>query len=146
MNTYSFLDVNASIVGPGGAFALGADAGASSEGITVTMNAEKDTMEIGADGTPQHSLNADKSGTIMVSLLKTSPTNQLLRIMYDLQSASSSLWGGNVITVTNTAGDISTARQVAFKKLPDLKYAVQGGMNAWSFNCGYIDGFLGSYS
>lgn len=145
MATYSFLDVQCSIVGPGGAFQLGAGAATSEEGITVDMNVDKDTMTIGADGEGMHSLVADKSGTITVSLLKTSPVNQQLRIMYDLQTSSSSLHGNNVITVANSAGDISTARQVAFKKLPTLKYAKDGGYNVWAFNAIKIDGFLGSY-
>ena len=36
-----------------------------------------------------HSLHADKSGTITVNLLKTSPTNAKLSVMYNAQSLSS---------------------------------------------------------
>jgi hypothetical protein len=140
------LDVTASIVGPGGAISLGNGAGASEEGITVVMNEDKDTMTIGADGTPMHSLHAGKAGTISVSLLKTSSANALLSAMYDLQTVSSSLHGQNVITVMNAQGDISTGRVAAFKKRPDLKYAKDGGMNVWAFNVGLIDGFLGTYT
>ncbi len=140
------MDVTASIVGPGGAISLGNGAGASEEGITVVMNEDKDTMTIGADGTPMHSLHAGKAGTISVSLLKTSSANALLSAMYDLQTVSSSLHGQNVITVMNAQGDISTGRVAAFKKRPDLKYAKDGGMNVWAFNVGLIDGFLGTYT
>ncbi len=145
MPTYSFLDVSASIVGPGGAITLGNTGGVSEEGITVSMNEDKGTMTIGADGTGMHSLHAGKAGTISVSLLKTSAANALLSAMYDLQTASSSLYGQNTITVTNTQGDISTGRQAAFKKRPNLKYAKDGGMNVWDFNVIAIDGFLGTY-
>ncbi len=110
------------------------------------MNEDKDTMTIGADGTPMHSLHAGKAGTISVSLLKTSSANALLSAMYDLQTVSSSLHGQNVITVMNAQGDISTGRVAAFKKRPDLKYAKDGGMNVWAFNVGLIDGFLGTYT
>ena len=49
-NTYSFLDVNAGIVGPGGAFSLGNGAGVSDEGITVAASEDIGAMTIGADG------------------------------------------------------------------------------------------------
>ncbi len=44
--------------------------------ITVTQWAAQNTMTIGADGEVMHSLHADKSGTVTVNLLKTSPTNK----------------------------------------------------------------------
>jgi hypothetical protein len=77
-------------------------------------------MTIGADGEGMHSLHAGKSGTITVTLLKTSPVNKKLSLMYNAQSQSSSTWGNNVIVVRNKAsGDIATARGVAFQKQPD---------------------------
>jgi hypothetical protein len=146
MATYSFLDVQASIVGPGGAFSIGTSSGVAEEGITVRMLEDKNTMTIGADGTGMHSLHAGKSGAVEIQVLKTSPVNQQLRIMYDLQTASSSTHGKNTITVTNTeSGDISTLRMCAFKKLPDLKYAKDGGMNTWTFDAIAVDGFMGLY-
>ncbi len=103
-------------------------------------------MTIAADGTGQHSLHAGKGATIEVEVLKTSPVNQLLRVMYDLQTSSSALHGKNTMTLVQTAsGDISTARQVAFKKLPDLKYAKDAGMQTWPFDVIALDGVLGTY-
>ncbi len=43
------------------------------------MGGPKNTMTIGADGEVMHSLHADKSGTVTVNLLKTSPTNKNCR-------------------------------------------------------------------
>lgn len=144
MATYSFLDVSASIVGPGGAIALGSGSGAAEEGISVEYTTEADTLTIGADGTPMHGLNADKSGTITVRLLKTSPTNQQLMAMFNVQRASSSLFGNNVITIIAThGGDVTTAQSVAFKQKAGLTYAKDAGMNEWAFSCGKIDSALG---
>ncbi len=146
MATYSFLDVQASITGPGGVFSLGYGAGTAEEGIDIVANAERDVMTIGADGTAMHNLIVDKSGTVTVRLLKTSPQNAKLQALYDAQTLSSALWGQNVITVTNSAnGDITSCRSVAFKKKPDLHYAKEGGINEWEFNAGYIDSVLGTY-
>lgn len=144
-STYSFLDVQAAIVGPGAAFSLGAGSGNAEEGITVTPSEEIDNMTIGADGSVMHSLRADKSGKLKVSLLKTSPINALLSAALAFQRTSGANHGQNTITIVNTAtGDTITCQQVAFAKVPDIKYAKDGGMNDWEFNAGIIDMGLGS--
>lgn len=146
MPTYSFMDVNGTIAGPGGSFALGYGSANAKEGIEIVMNADKNTMTVGADGEGMHSLKGDKSGTITLRYLKTSPRNAQLMALYDAQSLSSALWGQNLITVTQSAvGDIHTARECAFKKKPDMKYAEEGDILAWSFDAIKIDGLLGTY-
>ncbi|EMX2755082.1 DUF3277 family protein [Citrobacter freundii] len=146
MATYSFLDVTASLTGPTGVIDLGQGSANSQEGITQTMGGNKNTMTIGADGEVMHSLHADKSGTITVTLLKTSPVNKKLSLAYNAQSQSSATWGNNVIVIRNTAsGDISTARSCAFQKQPDFNNAKEGGTVAWVFDCGKIDQLLGEF-
>lgn len=146
MATYSFLDVTASLTGPTGVIDLGQGSANSEEGITQTMGGNKNTMTIGVDGEVMHSLHADKSGTITVTLLKTSPVNKKLSLAYNAQSQSSATWGNNVIVIRNTAsGDISTARSCAFQKQPDFNNAKEGGTVAWVFDCGKIDQLLGEF-
>ena len=146
MATYSFLDVTASLTGPTGVIDLGQGSANSEEGITQTMGGNKNTMTIGADGEVMHSLHADKSGTITVTLLKTSPVNKKLSLAYNAQSQSSATWGNNVIVIRNTAsGDISTARSCAFQKQPDFNNAKEGGTVAWVFDCGKIDQLPGEF-
>jgi hypothetical protein len=119
MSTYSFLDVSASLAGPTGLVELGYGSANAEEGITVTMTEAKNTMTIGADGEVMHSLHAGKSGTITVTLLKTSPVNKKLSLMYNAQSLSSATWGNNVIVIRNkVSGDTTTARSCAFQKQP----------------------------
>ncbi|EAM9431781.1 DUF3277 domain-containing protein, partial [Salmonella enterica] len=141
-----FMDVTASLSGPTGVIDLGQGSANSEEGITQTMGGNKNTMTIGADGEVMHSLHADKSGTITVTLLKTSPVNKKLSLAYNAQSQSSATWGNNVIVIRNTAsGDISTARSCAFQKQPDFNNAKEGGTVAWVFDCGKIDQLLGEF-
>ena len=143
MNTYSFLDVHATIVGPGGAFALGAGAGVAEEGISIESTGEIDTMLIGADGEGQHTLHADKSGRISIRLLKTSPTNALLSAMLAFQRTGGSTHGQNTIVVTDTnRGDVITARQCAFSKVPPLSYGKEAGIVEWEFTAVKIDPVL----
>ncbi|MDU1573271.1 MAG: DUF3277 family protein [Pantoea sp.] len=146
MSTYSFIDVSASLTGPTGVIDLGYGSANSDEGITVTMTEAKNTMTTGADGEVMHSLHAGKSGTITVNLLKTSPQNKKLSLMYNAQSLSSSLWGNNVIVMRNKAsGDIVTARAVAFQRQPDWNNPKVAGTVAWVFDCGKIDEMLGEF-
>lgn len=147
MSTYSFLDVQASITGPGGSFQIGSGAGAAEEGITVADTEDRNTMTIGADGEGMHSLHAGKSGSVTVRLLKTSPVNAQLEALFNSQSQSSAAWGQNVITINDIArGDVITCRQVAFTKRPDLVYAKAGNANEWTFSAIKIDRVLGSGS
>ncbi|HIE5943673.1 hypothetical protein WK90_01535 [Burkholderia cepacia] len=146
MTTYSFQDVAATIVGPGGAFSLGYGEATAEEGITIVRAGDKNTMTIGSDGEGMHSLHADKSGQVTLRYLKTAPINAKLMALYDAQSLDSRLWGKNLIEVRQTAaGDVMTARSCAFKKAPDLKYAKDGDVVEWVFDSIKIDNILGTY-
>jgi hypothetical protein len=135
MSTYSFLNISCLIVGPGLVANLAAGAAAAEEGITIEAASDKNEMTIGADGKGQHSLIADDSCHLTMRLLKTSPINALLMIAYDLQTASSSLHGQNVVTILDTArGDATIVQAVAFKKKPTITYAKIGGMMEWTFD------------
>lgn len=146
MPTYSFMDVTATLTGPTGSIDLGYGSANSEEGITVAMAGPKNTMTIGADGEPMHSLHADKSGTVTVNLLKVSPVNKKLSLAYNAQSQSSATWGNNVIVIRNkVSGDIITARSVAFQKQPDNANAKDGNTMPWVFDAGKIDQLLGEF-
>jgi len=135
MGVYSFLDVQASITGPGGSFSIGSDAGAAEEGITTAFAGEKNTMTKGAGGDGMHSLHASNAGKITLRYLKTSPVNAQLSQMYNFQKSSSGNWGQNIIKVSNTVrGDVITGNQCAFTKHPDLTYATEGGTIEWEFD------------
>lgn len=144
MGVYSFLNVNAAMVGPGVAANLAAGAAVAEEGITIEPVEDKNVMTIGADGAGQHSLIASDARTATVRLLKTSPMNAVLMAAYNAQSVNSSLWGRNVITVTDTgSGDLYTLQQCAFKKVPTITYAKEAGFNEWVFDCVKGDAILG---
>lgn len=146
--TYSLLDVQASISGPGGNFALaGSEAGVAQEGISFAPTGDKNIMTTGADGSVMHSLAADKSGTITVRLLRTSPVNRQLQELYNHQTQSSANHGRNTITIRDVArGDTITCTRVAFAKQPDKNFAVEGGIREWLFHAGKVDPQEGSGS
>lgn len=146
MATYSFMDVSASLSGLTGIIDIGSGSANSDEGITVSMTDAKNTMTMGADGEYMHNLHAGKAGTITVALLKTSPVNKKLSLMYNAQTQSSSTWGNNIIVIRNkSSGDITTARGCAFQKQPDHANGGTGQSVSWVFDCGKIDQVLGEF-
>lgn len=143
--TYSFQDVNAAIVGPGGGFSLGAGSGNAEEGITIEQAAEIDAMTIGADGSGMHSLVANKAAKVTVRLLKTSPTNALLSAMASFQRVSAANHGQNTISIVNkVSGDAITCQLAAFSRIPTISYSKEGGMIEWEFNSILSDVGLGA--
>jgi hypothetical protein len=146
MSTYAFNDVVATISGPTGSANLAYGAGPTDEGISFEPAGDKNTMTVGADGTVMHSLHADKTGRVIAQFLKTSPVNALLHAMYDAQTVSASLHGQNTILCQQkAAGDVSTARQCAFKRKPTIRYKKDGEYLEWEWDAGFIDTILGTY-
>ena len=142
--TYSFIDVQAALSSATASIVM-SENGIAREGIRVTMLEEKDRMQIGADGTGMHSLNASNAGRITVALLKESPVNAQLSTLYNYQSVSAANWGGIQISITNpVTGDNITAIQGAFAKRPDVIYDVDGQMISWEFNFISIQTILGN--
>lgn len=133
--SYSFLDTDLAITGPGGAVNLGAGSAAAEEGVTIEPVEDKNVMTIGADGAGMHSLVASEAATMTVRLLKTSPQNALLQVMYNLQTTSSRLWGSNTVALRNNGlGDYMAGQQVAFKRNAPVTYAKEGGIVEWQFD------------
>lgn len=144
MSAYSFLNIQCTMAGPGGVLNLAAGAATAEEGITIEGSEDKNVMTIGADGKGQHSLVASDACTVTVRLLKTSPLNAQLMLMYDLQSSSSKLWGINLFTLIDSArNDYSVVQAAAFKKRPTLTYAKEGGMMEWTFDGISVTSLLG---
>lgn len=146
MSTYSFMDTQCTLASDDGVIDLGYGAGVTEEGITIAMAADANSMLIGADGEGMHSKSANKSGTVTVRLLKTSPINAKLSNLYHIQYSSTKKWGKNTITLNHAgSGDNATATKCAFKKHPDLVYKAVGDYNEWVFDAIKIDQKLGAY-
>lgn len=145
INAYSFADVTASYVGPGGTITLGDGAGPAEEGISIAQADNKGTLMMGADGSGTHSLHKAQNGIVTVRLLKGSPTNNQLMTAYNIETSSASLYGQGVIVLRNAAtGDVVTSLGCGWAKVPDLSYAKDSGVNEWTFNAGRIEYLLGT--
>lgn len=145
MKTYSFLDVVCAMTGPGLAIDLSAGAGLADEGISFAPNGDINTMTIGADGTGMNTLRADKSGTITVRVLRSSPVNAQLSAALALQRTSSAAHGQNTITlVDRNKGDNVTCQNVAFQRPPAVSFGKEAGLVEWTFSAVTMDMALGS--
>src|SRR5208282_5761454 len=117
MTAYSFLDVQASIIGPGlnatigstpGSSQVGSSAGVAKEGITVEYDDPKSTVITAADGTIMTNLHATQTGKVTIRLIKTSPINAVLSQGYAAQRSSAANWAQNTIIVTDVvSGDVA---------------------------------------
>src|ERR1700758_2637047 len=103
MSAYSFLDVQASVVGPGLAAQIGSSAGAAKDGLSTSFDEDKTTVTTGADGAIMTSLHASMTGRIIIRLLKTSPINAQLNSAFNFQRSSAANWGQNAIRVVDKA-------------------------------------------
>lgn len=140
MSTYSFLNVQATITGPGGSFSLGAGSGSAKEGISTDMVDDKDRMDVGSDGAIMHSLRASNAGRITVRLLKTSPINAALSALYNFQRLSSATWGNNVLVVSDVVrGDVVTGTQMSFTRQAPITWAEDANFNEWAFQGNVVD-------
>lgn len=143
--TYSFLDNSASITGPGLVANLASGSANSEEGIRIEPITDINTMTIGADGSGMHSLHANQAGRVIISLLKSSPLNAVLMTAYNFQTSSAANHGKNLFSLVNAVtGDIVTCRGAAYKKAPNLTYAMEGGMNEWEFEAVQCNRVLGA--
>ena len=145
--TYSFKDIDATLVSPSANISLGYGSGVAEGGITIEMASDRNTMTIGTDGQGMHSLHVDRSGHVTIRLLQTSPYNSVLQDLYDSQTQQgASAWGQNTITIRNVQSqDITTATQCAFKRKPTITYQKDGTMLEWQFDSVAIDSVLGVY-
>src|ERR1039458_4478410 len=134
MSAYSFLDVQASIVGPGVTSVIGSSAGNAKEGISTAFDEEKGTVTTGSDGSIMTSLHATQTGKITIRLMKTSPINAILNQAYNFQRVSSANWGQNTIRVVDKSrGDVVTGVQMQFTKHPDNTWHEDGNVLEWVF-------------
>lgn len=132
--TYSFIDVQASLVSPSVGFDIGS-AGVSDDAIRVANVGPKTTMTIGADGDGMHNLFASNAARCEISFIKDGPGNALMSALYNFQGASSANTGNIQIEINNNVtGDSISLTGGAIEKQPDISYTREGAAVVWSLN------------
>lgn len=141
--TYSFMDFVGTYSGPEGVFDLTAQ-DVASEGVTIAFAEDQATMTMGANGDGMHNLNAARSGTLTLRVLKTGSINAILSRIFSVSTLSSAAYGRGLITTRNVGtGDTFVCEKCGIRKFPDNVNAVAGGTNEWVFNSIRITPTLG---
>lgn len=132
--TYSFLDVQASLVSPSVGFDIGSN-GVSDDAIRVSNIGPKTTMTIGAGGDGMHNLIASNAARCEISFIKDAPGNALMSALYNFQGASSANTGNIQIEINNpVTGDNISLTGGAIEKQPDQSYTREGPAVVWAIN------------
>lgn len=136
MAAYSFINISATLSGPGYSINLGYGSGNSEGGITIEPVQDSNTMVIGIDGSGMHILSANTASTFTVSLLKTAPTNAELQRAYNSQINSTLLYGQSTLVLRDVVrGDYIELGQVAFKRRPSNGYSENNNnFQEWMFD------------
>lgn len=123
-------------------------------GITITGFAEDSFVEVdydedafikktGAGGEVARTRNQNKGGSVKVTLMQSSPTNDLLSAAAILDRKAGT--GVGALQVKDGLGtSLHSAAEAWIKKVPASPYAKALGEREWVFDCAELEHFVGS--
>lgn len=133
MRRYSIKDVHMNVGMPPtvpthevGGYASGDDV------IMVKRNSPVFETEVGADGHGTVSQSADRSGTIVLKLKQTSPSNKVLSAILDLQEAGATTFGACFVAATDLyRQDLASGLFGVITKWPDFGRGSKAADQEW---------------
>lgn len=113
--------------------------------VEIERNEDLFTTVVGCDGEFARSVNRNKSGTIKIVLLASSPTNDVLSAALALDELTGA--GAGEFSCEDTNGtSLANAKVAWVKKMVPLKRGKEVDENEWTLECGQIDMFVGGNS
>ncbi len=113
--------------------------------VSVERDEDSFTKVVGADGEVSRTASADKSGTITVTLLATSASNDILSALAVADEIS--LAGLFPVLIKDELGSsIHTAASAWIQKAAGKEYAAEIGENEWLIQCANLIEFTGGNS
>lgn len=100
--------------------------------ITVSRNSPNSNTEVGADGSVGHTVVADKTGTIEVTLMQTSVTHRYLSAIQLAQDSSGDLYRANMTVVDPSGGFICKAIGVHIQEPPEVSLGGDQNEKTWT--------------
>lgn len=92
------------------------------------------TKSVGADGSVARARMADRSGSVTVTLMHTSPSNDVLSLMANEDENFGTAVGP--LMVKDLSGMTLLAAQNAWiRKMPNVEYGLEIGEREWVFDC-----------
>jgi hypothetical protein len=114
-----------------------------SEGTFVTVEREEDsfTKVVGADGEVTRSKNANKSGTLTLTLKGSSASNDLLSALASKDEIDGS--GVAAVMVKDNSGTTVCAGKGWIRKKPAAEFAKEVGDREWTLDVGTLEMHIG---
>ncbi len=110
--------------------------------LTVSRNNDAYSMVAGADGETSRAKSNDKTGSAVLTLQQTSPSNDILSGFAIADELSNS--GVIPIIVTDALGTTTLFSAEGWgKKLPDAEFSKEISNRVWTFDLASIDAFIG---
>ena len=108
------------------------------DGTFVTIEREEDsfTKHTGADGEVSRTLNANRSGTVTLTLKQTSDSNRILYGLLDTDEADGS--GVAELVVKDNLTNKAFASEAWIQKPPNQEYGKEQSDREWVFSCAKI--------
>lgn len=110
--------------------------------VNVAKGEDAAGMVVGSDGEHCFSISHNHSGTIVLTLLQSSSTNDFLSSQHNLQR----LLGEGVLEVTvkdNRGRSLHFAPEARIQKIPDANYETGVGSREWTLLAPVIEDFVG---
>lgn len=110
--------------------------------ISLARNEDAFTLVVGAGGEATRSQNRNRSGTITVTLMATSQTNDILSVIATADELSGI--GVAPFFITEFNGTTAAIAKTAWiKKMPTLERAKEAGTVEWVFETDCLQEFAG---
>lgn len=109
----------------------------------IERSADAFTKVVGAGGEVTRTASADRSGTITITLLQTSSSNDILSSLQ--QADELSLTGKFPVLIKDNFGNsLHEASTAWIMKVADAEYAAEMGSREWTIECSDLISFVGS--
>lgn len=107
--------------------------------VTLSRNTPNTNNSVGADGSVGITFNADKSGTIEITLMQTSTTHRVLSAAQAQQDFSGKLFRSNMTVTDPSGGFIAKAQRVHIMEPPEVTLGSDQNEKTWTFYAERID-------
>jgi Protein of unknown function (DUF3277) len=110
--------------------------------VTASRNNDSFTLAIGSDGEAARAANSDQSGTVTVTLMQTSPSNDDLANLM-AQDELTNVGTGALFVKDASGRTLVSAVEAWIRKPADSEFAKEIGGREWTFETGRLDIFNG---
>jgi hypothetical protein len=110
--------------------------------VAIERSSDSFTKHVGADGEVARTQSADKSGTVTVTLLQTSASNDVLSALA-VADERTGLGTGPLSVVDASGRTVALCAEAWIKKPASIGFSKEAEGREWVFECGHLEEFVG---